>query len=143
MQYVNQFEHVYLYQYYSDTLVGNIYALGNPMFFWSGVVAVVSLLILLSTRQIKKSNIGIMIFAYIAFFVPWALSPRIMFVYHYLPSLPFLAIILAYFLKKNTWLAGPVLFFTTLLFIYFYPHWTGLHIPEHLAQTYYWFDSWR
>ncbi len=33
--------------------------------------------------------------AYFGMFLPWVLSPRIMFIYHYLPALPFLFLLLA------------------------------------------------
>lgn len=39
--------------------------------------------------------------AYLGMFVPWALSPRIMFIYHYLPALPFLFLILAEFVYEG------------------------------------------
>jgi dolichyl-phosphate-mannose--protein O-mannosyl transferase len=33
---------------------------------------------------------------YLAFWLPWAIQPRIMFIYHYLPAVPFLILALAY-----------------------------------------------
>ncbi len=44
-----------------------------------------------------------LLIAYFGMFLPWALSPRIMFIYHYLPALPFLFLLLAKFLLTVTY----------------------------------------
>lgn len=132
---------VYLYQDYNNGIVSNIYAIGNPIFFWSGLVAMI-LAIYLNIKN-KSASLSVLIFSYFVLFVPWALSPRIMFVYHYLPSLPFMAIVLAYVLKKYKALVAPILLMSTLMFLYFYPHWVAIPVPEWWDKTYYWFSSWR
>jgi dolichyl-phosphate-mannose--protein O-mannosyl transferase len=91
----------------------------------------------------KNKNLAIIVLSYFIFFVPWALSPRIMFFYHYLPSLPFLAIATGYVLRKQPKLLIGILTIGLLVFIYFYPHWAGLKIPLWLDKSYYWFPSWR
>jgi len=122
-------------------MVSRIYAFGNPFVFWFGLLSVFLSSIYAFYERNKK--LALVIFAYLIFFVPWAASPRIMFLYHYLPSLPFLAIATGYVLRRNLKLAIPVLFLFLLAFIYFYPHWTGLKIPIWLDASYYWFPSWR
>lgn len=134
---------VYLYQLdNNDGLLGNIYAMGNPMVFWFGLVSVFLSFYYLIKRQAPKL-IGVVLFAYLAFFVPWAASPRIMFIYHYLPSVPFMAILAGFVMKKNSWLVLPVCSVAAILFIYFYPQWTGIPVPEDFSSSYYWFKSWR
>lgn len=121
--------------------VANIYAQGNPLVFWGGLV---TLLIATHEAFIKKNReLGLVIFAYLAFFVPWIASPRIMFLYHYLPSLPFLALFTGFVLDKYPKFILPFFTFALLLFFYFYPHWTGITVPVWLDNTYYWFGSWR
>lgn len=138
---------VYLFQYISPNrqIVGDIYAIGNPVVFWFGILAAVLTVVYLIKvfRNREKFNMGIVLFAYLMFFVPWAMSPRIMFIYHYLPSLPFLAIMAGFILKKSRRLVLPILSLALICFVYFYPHWIGLHIPKWLADSYYWFSSWR
>ena len=46
----------------------------------------------------RNTKILFLLTAYLGMFLPWALSPRIMFIYHYLPALPFLFLLLAKFL---------------------------------------------
>lgn len=133
---------VYFYQFDDGNLMGDIYAFGNPFFFWAGIVAFFYLIFKL-IRKKASSSMALVVFGYLVFFAPWAASPRIMFLYHYLPSLPFLAIILAYFLKRKQKLLIPILTVIFLGFIYFYPHLTGIHIPREIALNYYWLKSWR
>lgn len=132
---------VYLYQFDNKSLLGNIYAMGNPLVFYCGVVSILwGFYYAIKTRSKK---ISLILFAYLIFFVPWAASPRIMFIYHYLPSIPFMVILIAIALKKNEWLVAPIVLGSFLLFIYFYPHWTGIPIPESFSSSYYWIKSWR
>jgi len=91
----------------------------------------------------RNKNLGFVVFSYLIFFVPWAVSPRIMFLYHYLPSLPFLAIATAYILRRNPKLAFGYFFICLLGFVYFYPHWAGFQVPLWLDRSYYWLASWR
>lgn len=121
--------------------VSRIYNLGNPVVFWFGLVSVISSFIFSLVN--KNKTLALVVFSYLVFFVPWAASPRIMFFYHYLPSLPFLAIATGYVLRKEKKLIIPVLLIALLMFIYFYPHWTGIKIPLWLDKSYYWFPSWR
>ena len=121
--------------------VARIYAMGNPFVFWFGITSVVMGFIYAFVEKNKK--IGFTIFSYLIFFVPWAASPRIMFLYHYLPSVPFLAIATGYVLRRNPKLILPLFTITFSLFAYFYPHWIGLQVPLWLEKSYYWLTSWR
>ena len=122
-------------------MVSRIYAMGNPMVFWSGVLGV-CISAWYAVRE-RNKKIGILVFSYAVFFVSWAASPRIMFLYHYLPSIPFMAILLGYALRRNKVFILPFFTIAIILFIYFYPHWTGIYISEGLDRSYYWFSSWR
>ncbi len=121
--------------------IANIYAMGNPVVFWFGLGAVVVTGV--KGLMEKSKKLILVAFAYLIFFVPWALSPRIMFLYHYLPSIPFLAIATGYVLRKHRELVAPVIIVGLVTFIYFYPHLTAMKVPAILDSSYYWFDSWR
>lgn len=133
-----------IYLYDGGTIaktVERIYAFGNPAVFWFGLFSVISTAIISWNEKIKK--LGLIIFSYLIFFVPWIASPRIMFLYHYLPSIPFLVILSAFVLRRIPRLIFPLFISSVVLFIYFYPHWTAISIPETLDRSYYWFSSWR
>lgn len=128
----------------NNNSVANIYAFGNPFVFWAGLAAIIiSIILLLSGLVRKAGSLMLVVFGYLAFFTPWALSPRIMFLYHYLPSIPFMAIATGYILRKFPSLILPFFVAAGILFFYFLPHWIGLVVPVSLDQSYYWFSSWR
>lgn len=133
-----------IYLYTSDEvggMVSRIYAFGNPLVFWFGLSSVIISAVFSYLERNKR--LALIVFCYLIFFVPWALSPRIMFLYHYLPSIPFLAIATGYVLRRSPKLIPYFLMASLLLFIYFYPHYTGLQIPLWLDKSYYWVSSWR
>lgn len=133
-----------VYLYTTDEIAGmvsRIYLMGNPFVFWFGVASIISSAIY--TYIEKNKNLGLIVFSYLIFFVPWAASPRIMFLYHYLPSIPFLSIAIAYILRRIPKLAYWIIPIFFLTFIYFYPHWIGLNVPLALDKSYYWIPSWR
>lgn len=125
----------------TNGFVSRIYAFGNPSVFWFGLFSII-LSIFISIKE-KNKKLGFVIFSYLIFFVPWIASPRIMFLYHYLPSIPFLAIASGFVLRRFPKVVTPFFIISILIFIYFYPHWAGLRIPEWLDRSYYWFSSWR
>lgn len=122
-------------------MVANIYDIGNPIFFWFGGVSVILSAVYAYFEKNKK--LGLVVFSYIMFFAPWALSPRIMFIYHYLPSIPFMAILIGYILRKYEYLILPFFAICFVVFLYFLPHYIGIKVPEGLDLSYYWFTSWR
>lgn len=133
-----------IYLFTSDEVggfVSRIYAIGNPLIFWFGLFSIFLTAYYAYIHRSKK--LGFLVFSYLFFFVPWALSPRIMFLYHYLPSLPFLAIASAFVLRKHAKYATIFIVAAIVLFLYFYPHWAGLNIPLPLDASYYWLPSWR
>jgi dolichyl-phosphate-mannose-protein mannosyltransferase len=133
---------IYLYTSQEvNGMVARIYAMGNPLVFWFGLTSVI--LSFIYSYLEKNKNLAFVVFSYLVFFVPWAVSPRIMFLYHYLPSIPFLAIATAYVLRRTPKLIFGYFIICLLVFIYFYPHWAGLQISLWLDRSYYWVPSWR
>ena len=133
-----------VYLFTSDEIggwVSRIYTTGNPAVFWFGLVSIAASAVFAFVERNKK--LGLTVFCYLIFFVPWAASPRVMFLYHYLPSLAFLSIASGYVLRRFTKTIAYFLVPSALLFIYFYPHWAGLKIPLWLDASYYWLPSWR
>jgi dolichyl-phosphate-mannose--protein O-mannosyl transferase len=87
-------------------------------------------------------------------FLPWQLVSRPLFFYHFLPALPYLLLLVVWpiylyslslkSLSKKRALIFNFLFWPILVAIIFYPHWTGLSVPESAASVLYFFlPSWR
>lgn len=155
--------------FYLGPGLSKIYNLGNPMIFWMSLPALAFTLWqgLRSVRARLDQTTGeisiwgripsrqmallFVVLGYLAFWLPWALNPRILFLYHYLPALSFAILALAYVMH---WLwhcqsryGRPAVVATMAVvaasFIYFYPHWAAVDVPQWLDNSYYWFDSWR
>lgn len=122
-------------------MVARIYAFGNPLVFWFGLFSIILSGII--SFQEKNKKLGFVVFSYLILFLPWIASPRIMFLYHYLPSVPYLAIATGFVLRRFPKVSTYYILLASVLFVYFYPHWTGIRIPLKLDETYYWFSSWR
>ena len=133
---------------YQANTIANIYALGNPLIFWCGLLAIFFCLVLfIKTCSLKLLYI---VLAYLTCWVQWLFSPRIMFLYHYLPALPFLCLALAYafdlishFDPRLKYFIFTYLFLIFLTFVYFYPFWSGLPIPKDQVDSYRWLNTWR
>ena len=113
--------------------VSNIYLSGNPILFWGGLSAIFTSVIFL----IKKFNKNLLfaLVCYLGLFLPWSISPRIMFLYHYLPATPFMLMLLAWLLARFWDTNKKVLVYVYFLlaavaFVLYYPLWTGLPLPK-------------
>lgn len=167
---------VWFYVKYQDVVkngvkslyIGNIYTMGNPLIWWAGLFGILYLVFSMVGKLMKgvkgaiaeKGDVlgwGIILVGYFGMFLPWTLSPRIMFLYHYLPSVPFLCLGLAYGLYqirmigkigliggiRGKYLVTAYLVMVVLVFIYFYPQWSALPMPTKWVDQYYWFKSWK
>lgn len=148
-QWVLNLKPVWYFVDYGDTAHSNIYALGNPAIAWLGLAAMIWLAVTNLWRRSKP--IWYLIFIYLVVWLPWQLSPRIMFYYHYTPATAFLCIGLAYtlslmWISKYRW-GRPLSLLTgigvVVCGLFFYPYWTGLPIPTTWLKFYTWLPGWK
>ena len=139
---------VWFWVEHKETLVSNIYALGNPIIFWPGLVFLP--LFFYYAFFEKRLYLLLVLICYFVFWLPWVFSPRVMFMYHYLPAVPFLAMILAWGLGKLNELGklGKFLFWGFLVlvlvsFFFFYPLWAGTPIHKDWLKFFFWLPSWK
>lgn len=126
---------------YQKNNMANIFASGNPVLFWTGSVA----MLLTAWEVVKKRSIHLMIISlgFFAFWLPWAISPRIMFLYHFSPSVPFLSLALGYQLqkithdKKGRQLTFALLFLIVFSFIWIFPFLTGIPLPRDFIKLFF------
>lgn len=129
-----------------DTKAGYIYALGNPIIFWAGIAAISFLIAKLIENRNKK--IILILAGYFIFWLPWIFAPRLLFLYHYLPSLPFLSIALGFSLEaifktEFKFLALLIVLIFIATFFYFYPISSGFPIDIKSIDRFMWFGTWR
>ncbi len=142
--------------YYSNTLEGDIRqgisSFGNPLVWWTGIPAFIYMVYL--TIKEKKKDAAFLSVAILAQYLPWTLVSRCTFIYHYFPSVPFLALMIGYsFLQfKQKSKLSPKVFWGLIigyataafsLFIMFYPVLSGAPVDaNYVEQVLRWFDSW-
>ncbi|MDO8487318.1 MAG: phospholipid carrier-dependent glycosyltransferase [Candidatus Curtissbacteria bacterium] len=124
---------------------GYIYALGNPLIYWFGIAAIIYLLRSLMVKPQKE--LILVLLGYFIFWVPWIFAPRILFMYHYLPSIPFLSIAIGLLLsklwKRNRLAVIVIIAIFAVTFFYFYPITSGLPIKTSSIGQYMWFKTWK
>ncbi len=144
--------------YYSNNLGENlrqgISSFGNPLVWWAGIPAFIYTLYVALTKKDKTA--GFLCVAYLAQYLPWTLVSRCTFIYHYFPSVPFLALMIGFcFLQLKEKLKGKLsstIFYSLViayailafaLFIMFYPVLSGQPVNiEYVDKFLRWFDTW-
>ena len=119
-------------------MISNIYAQGNPVVFWAGFVAVLFMLVVAVFSG--QRNLWIVLIAYFGFFAGWSLSPRVMFLYHYLPSVPFLCLALSWSVMSNKhWKKASILLLilALLVFVLICPRLIGIPVADSFNALYY------
>ena len=150
----------------SDTLREGISAFGNPLVWWAGIPATVYMLYLWILKRERKA--GFLILAYLAQYAPWFLVSRVVFIYHYFPSVPFITIMVAYMLMnftkfkffagkanaevtdgkkkfkfKSNYLVWLYVAIAIVLFIMFYPVLSGTPVDVGYVEKWLkWSDNW-
>lgn len=93
-----------------------IYSLANPWIFWLGIPALVFALFqglrhfrlgvaesgILNVRaRVTPTQVAVLfvVIGYLAMWLPWALNPRTLFLYHYMPAVAFMVLAMAYCIK--------------------------------------------
>ena len=121
--------------------VAEILALPNPLNWWSGLFTI-PVIAVLAIRE-KNKGFALLIVAYLLQWLPWALSPRVAFEYHFFPNLAIICLANAAVLQR-VWAMGEA--YTTkwswpryfvagycaaiaLVFAFFFPILAGLHVP--------------
>lgn len=170
VQWVLNLRPVWFYVTYSGTLPAHIYAQGNPLLMWFGLVVAISFVLKMlvhkkilliqekhKTLQVQLTLKGwqehqyFLLLCYVVLWVPYLLSPRIMFFYHYMLAVPFLCILTALFLER-LWkgeksyliLGGVILASIVVCFFAFYPNWTAIGVaPAYRKTVYELLPSWK
>ncbi|MCB9850243.1 MAG: glycosyltransferase family 39 protein [Phycisphaerales bacterium] len=117
-----------------DVFIANVYAWGNPIIWGAGLGALI--FALYHVLRYRDEAVLIVLAGYLAFWAPWLASPRIMFLYHYLPSLPFLYIALAWSLARTGMTRFAITTFTVIALIAFallIPYVTAIYMPINLT----------
>jgi dolichyl-phosphate-mannose--protein O-mannosyl transferase len=121
--------------------VAEILALPNPLNWWTGLFSV-PFIAYLAVREKNKGYL-LLVVAYFLQWLPWILSPRVAFEYHFFPNLAIICLANAVLLQR-VWRMGeayatkwswPRYFVAgyctsiVLVFAFFFPILVGFHVP--------------
>ena len=138
------------YQDFSTPGMRGIFAsFNNPLVSWAGLLAFFAVAVQMVRRKCGKALF--IVLATLSQFVPWTAIGRVLFAYHYFPTVLFLCFAIAYLmddmLNRNREGARLAVYgftgCTGLLYAIFYPELIGISVPNWYA-TYFlrWFPSW-
>ena len=135
--------------YSGGTLSGlkmTITDIGNPAIWWCGVVSFVYLIIN-SIKTKNKDSILILVFI-ISTFIPYIFIGRLMFMYHYFITLPFIMLGIVAFIKwitektKSNKTYYGYIALIAITFIIFYPITSGMPVINEYVESLKWLSGW-
>ncbi|MDQ3855706.1 MAG: phospholipid carrier-dependent glycosyltransferase, partial [Chloroflexota bacterium] len=125
-----------------------IYALGNPVLYWAFLPAVLAVAYRWWVRN--RAGLVVLLIGFFGQWLPWALSPRLPYLYHFFPAVPFgcLAVATAmYWLwaSGGVWRKVAVGYGCTvvLAFLFLYPIFAGLPLTPKEFDLRMLLNSWR
>ena len=137
-----------------DGLLQVVMAIGNPLIWWSGTLAVLAGIFDITRKAIAKKlsaddPIIPIILGYVFLLLPWVPGTRIPYLYNYLPIYPFALLALAYWLctlwNRRPWGSWVVVAFAisaVALSVYFLPLAIALPIKQQDLMNRIWTDYW-
>ncbi len=126
---------------YQKNTMSNIFTSGNPVLFWVGSIAVI--LTFLEFLKTRSKRLLVILIGCFAFWLPWAISPRIMFLYHFSPTVPFITLALSHQLSlefennKRRNFVYILLFLIFLSFMIIFPFLVGIPLPKNLINLFF------
>lgn len=134
----------------SSTTRQGISAFGNPLVWWVGIPAFFYMVYLAVLKKDKTA--AALCVSYLAQYLPWCLVPRLTFIYHYFPSVPFVILMIVYAgkqrknrMNEGSWRMAFVLYAAASvgLFLMFYPVLSGQTVSiSYVDKLLRWLDSW-
>ena len=154
-QWIFNLRPMHYYIRYYNGLRSSIAAFGNPIIWWGGFAAIVAG----GVQFILKHNKNLMfiLIAYLALLIPFVGVDRMMFIYHYFPTVPFLILATVYVFKsisETQWFGNHTMVITKgsavvyagiaiALFALFYPVLAGVPRALEFFENLRWFSSWN
>lgn len=132
----------------SSTMGEGITAMGNPLVWWAGIPAFFHMVYLWLRKRDQKA--GFLIIAYLSQLEPWMFISRTTFIYHYMPSTPFVALMVMYslyqiYLWRKKWKPAIYVYAgaACVLFGLYYPVLSGVPVwRDYVYMVLRWLPKW-
>ncbi len=137
-------------QGYPEGYMSSMSTMGNPLIWWGGLGAVITLIVIRITKGRLGQRTMFISIAALSQYLPWVLVPRTTFIYHYFATVPFLILlmgVLAKYLIERTKHGKKAVFIylgvCLVLFAMFYPVTTGTEVSRWYSDHFLrWLPSW-
>ena len=131
----------------TPTEIQHVFALGNPAIWWMFFPAL-GYFVWRWKAQNFNMICGLVLLGFLGNWLPWALSPRIAFLYHFLPSVPFGCLMIAVGFQqlsstRRQFICWSYFAIVLLSFQYFYPHFAAVLISREYSQQHFWLRGWK
>ena len=136
---------------FADGTVANVFAMGNPLLWWAFPSAVAVAGVLWAAGRFRALGLGLLLLGFLGQWAPWLGSPRIAYLQHMLPSLPFACLAVGYLLGRGWrgWrgrarpLVAAYLACAALAFLFFYSHYAAVPVSAEYTRLHYWLPTWQ
>ncbi len=144
----------YFYGVNAEGLLQVVIAIGNPLIWWSGTLAVVAGIFDVARKAVSRmlsadDPMIPIVLGYVFLLAPWTAGTRIPYIYNYLPIYPFAILALSYWLLKvwnrqgwGPWVVVGFAVCAVALGAYFLPLAIALPISEDDLMNRVWTDYW-
>ena len=135
---------------YPEGYMSSMSTMGNPIIWWGGFVAVITLIVIRVTKGRLGRRTLFLSIAALSQYLPWVLVSRETYIYHYFATVPFLLLlmgVLAKYLIERTKHGKKVVFIylgvCLVAFVMFYPVTTGIEVSRWYSDHFLrWLPSW-
>ncbi|MBN1689103.1 MAG: phospholipid carrier-dependent glycosyltransferase [Candidatus Omnitrophica bacterium] len=128
------------------TIVNGILCIGNPAIYW--MIPVAMFYVLGMWLKERKFLYGFVIFGFLSQWLPWALIGRVKFFHYFYAAVPFALLGIALLIREiwrygtlGKWLVCFYILLVFIMFIYWFPLWTGYPISDPSFQSHLWFKK--
>lgn len=129
-----------------EGMVSSITLHSNPFIWWTGLIAMIYTFVKAIIDRSRRYTF--LTASILAAYIPYIFITRVMFIYHYFPIVPFMILAIVGSIKdieekhSSLWRKGYAVI-AVLIFIFFYPIYSGLVIPEWYASLTEWLPAWQ
>lgn len=136
----------YYVKYYPNNLVSTISCMGNPFIWWSSILSTIFAVVYSILKKNKEVLTVLIVIA--TTWLTYIFIGRIMFIYHYFITLPFVMLTIVFALKKieEKWNKKIITLVTLVVFlagfIYFYPVYSAKKVSAKYIEQTKWLETW-
>lgn len=132
--------------YPAEGLKSTIVGLGNPAIWWVGIIGMI--FVMFRTIKNTKMEDVFLTIMILTSWLPYALIGRIMFMYHFFPTLPFVMLTIVALIQaldkltKRNWIMIAYIILIIVMFWIFYPVTSGVTMTIEQVKSFLWLKTW-